>query len=685
MKTRNFLAVWLIVLLTLTNTLLAKEYNNTSYYVAYDTADKTEFVLVMPSVNKVYTHKAGHILAEDLKQIDTQFKTFPTYNDGELCFSALIEGASGKDGASVMEGECYTVNFFYTQKEAVEGEGMAFILIYTPAAKVYEGLAGDAGSFKVVKEGEATHNKNSISGDDYTFFNFSTTEGKASILTEEPNSGIYVAQSSETTKNIYAFWNHPLLYNDKVYTRLYRRFDFNVDKGMQVVEYDLSKFTSDTSLDTLLSSTIYADEQAAADTANFNQRYYDLLQLDNALHFSILPKDKEIKSQSGRMKYDLSSKTVDYTIHTDPIQGKYHNTTFDLTRGWFMPFNNNESIAIIEEGVARVMDPMDGASYTYGDYDYLSDGVNSGNYTDGIPPVIKDSRFFFASQKFYSVAILANEAYVDYGWRNYGNDPEYIESDILEDFKALYTGTKEYRLANYGGNSSGLGTPELIVDGEYIYNIAKLSYDNSDNNLMHDFYLLKYDTQANLISIELLEEGTDIYNIFYAYQPYKYKDNLIFKVAKSSYNYLYSYNLTTKSYNFKYQIGTKELAGYMKRDGAITSYIVTGESIILPEFIKSSTQEEYSFYFDLVFKVLDINNGTVLKTLSHKALKNMRKGDDGIAVMSSLSNESSAYFFAQKNSKSAIDKLIIKIDTPDNSVPKSQYRFDNQHSGIITK
>ncbi len=240
MKTRNFLAVWLIVLLTLTNTLLAKEYNNTSYYVAYDTADKTEFVLVMPSVNKVYTHKAGHILAEDLKQIDTQFKTFPTYNDGELCFSALIEGASGKDGASVMEGECYTVNFFYTQKEAVEGEGMAFILIYTPAAKVYEGLAGDAGSFKVVKEGEATHNKNSISGDDYTFFNFSTTEGKASILTEEPNSSLF---DSTLSPVIFGNW-----YKPNLDTSWQWQLTGSINTSYDVEIYDIDLFDSSKTL-----------------------------------------------------------------------------------------------------------------------------------------------------------------------------------------------------------------------------------------------------------------------------------------------------------------------------------------------------------------------------------------------------------------------------------------------------
>ena len=498
------------------------------------------------------------------------------------------------------------------------------------------------------------------------------------------NSGIYIAKSSESTKDIYKFFNHPILYNGKVYTRLFRLYSFNVDTGMKVVEYDLSKFTSDTSLDTLLTKEIYANTQSAENTnSKFNQRYYNLLEMDNSLYFSILPTNKDIKSQSGRIKYDLVSKNIDYTIDTDPLQGENYDKTFDLTRGWFIPFSSNQYIATIEEAVARVIYPDSGASYKYGGRDYLSDGANSGQYSDGVPPVATNSSFIFASQKMYSVEILANDAYVEYGKRNYSTDPEYIESDVLEDFKALYSGTKEYILANYSGGGSGLGTPELILDGNYVYNIAKLTYDNSDGNSINDLYLLKYDLKANLKEIELLEEGIDVFNLFFAYQPYKYGDNIIFKFAKSDYNYIYSYNLSTNKYNFKIQIGTKELAGYMKRDTAVTSYIITGDTIILPEFIMSKTQVQYSTYIDLVFKVLDINTGSVIKTLTHPYLENMRYGDDSITVTSSLSDDSSAYFFAEKSSKSATDKLIIKIDSSNNRVQKSKYRMDNQHTGII--
>ena len=184
MRIRNKWMILVLFLLIFSGFINANEYTNTSYYVAYDATDNKQYVLVMPSVNKVYTHQAGHIAPTDLKQIDTQFESFPEYNNGQLCFSTLKRSASGDNGAAVMAGKCYDVKFFYTQKDIVVGEGVAFILIYTPSDTVYEGLAGDKESFKVVREGDIVHNENSITGEDYTEFTFDVSEGKAII--DEP-------------------------------------------------------------------------------------------------------------------------------------------------------------------------------------------------------------------------------------------------------------------------------------------------------------------------------------------------------------------------------------------------------------------------------------------------------------------------------------------------------------------
>jgi len=181
--------LFLILWLSFSGIVLAKEYTNTSFYVAYDSADSTQFALVLPSVNKVYTHKAGQIAATDLKQIDTQFVSSPTYNNGELCFSALIAGASGDNGASVMANKCYTVNFFYTQKEEVPNVVTAFILTYRVTNKVYEGIAGDAASFKVVRDGNTTYNAESISNEDYSDFSFDVSQAKV-IVEVENNASV---------------------------------------------------------------------------------------------------------------------------------------------------------------------------------------------------------------------------------------------------------------------------------------------------------------------------------------------------------------------------------------------------------------------------------------------------------------------------------------------------------------
>ena len=173
------------------NVLNAQEYSKTSYYVAYDTADKTQFVLVMPSVQKAYTHRAGEIAAEDLKRVDNQFVWFPKYSRGELCFSKLKENALKENGAEVMAGKCYKVNFFYTQKETTP-KGVVFILYYAPADKVYEGFAGDGLSFQVVKEGEEVYNKNSITEADYSHFTFDIGKGIVKGIVQqisEANSG----------------------------------------------------------------------------------------------------------------------------------------------------------------------------------------------------------------------------------------------------------------------------------------------------------------------------------------------------------------------------------------------------------------------------------------------------------------------------------------------------------------
>ncbi|WP_373031703.1 right-handed parallel beta-helix repeat-containing protein [Sulfurovum sp.] len=199
----KFLASSLMAVYALSGSLHAADYSNTSFYVAYDSQDSSQYALVMPSVQKVYTHVAGDIA--NLERVDTDLVSFPTYTNGNLCFPSLANGVSVDATAAVMANKCFNVNFFYTQKETV-AEGTAFILYYEPTDKVYEGIAGDSLSFEVVKEGDTVTNENSITGDDYTNFSFDVGTASATIadaVTKEEITGTITTNTTLTADKVW--------------------------------------------------------------------------------------------------------------------------------------------------------------------------------------------------------------------------------------------------------------------------------------------------------------------------------------------------------------------------------------------------------------------------------------------------------------------------------------------------
>jgi len=201
-KTKKLLAGSLIATYALSGLLHASDYSKTSYYVAYDENDKTQYALVMPSVNRVYTHVAGDIA--NLHQIGSEFTSFPTYNNGNLCFPALASGKTGLNGASTMADKCYDVDFFYTQEEKIDA-GMAFMLYYKTTDKLYEGIAGDATSFLVVKEGDVVTNVNSVTGKDFSNYSFDVNSATAVITpsTKQDLSGEITSNMTLTADKVW--------------------------------------------------------------------------------------------------------------------------------------------------------------------------------------------------------------------------------------------------------------------------------------------------------------------------------------------------------------------------------------------------------------------------------------------------------------------------------------------------
>jgi len=482
------------------------------------------------------------------------------------------------------------------------------------------------------------------------------------------SDGINLAISSGENEKLYKIINSPLLFKGKLYTQLFRDVTIDEERALKVVSYDLSKFTSDTTLESLLDKTIYEQVGPNFSDSNFNTRLYPPEEIDNMLYFETLPK-KEAKGQNCFTKYDLDNEVEVYHVENTPVQGEDLNTTFDLARGFFIPFNDNQNIAITEDAMIRVINPADGLSYKYGQYDYLSNGLWGGSYTNQKAfPSNETSLFVGDGIKFVATTFLADPQYVEYGSRNI-NDPKYKEKDIFVDFMGKYTGDKQYTKL-----SSKESSFSMIIHDNNIYFFVGLVYENKDGGIYDkkDLYLLRYDTDANLQDITFIDTDN---NIMFAEitNLYKYNENLYFRYKTTDKEELCAYNILEKKFKFRYEIGTSALYSA----NLVNTYVITGDTIIIPEI---SYQNE-SYVYDIVFKIIDINDGKVIKTLRHKDLRNLSE-DNRTTLKFSFSDKDAVYFVGENKKDKIIKNIIVKIDS-NNKIEKSRARFDNHHTGIV--
>lgn len=500
--------------------------------------------------------------------------------------------------------------------------------------------------------------------------NTTTPDNNATVSSE----GIYVATSNETVKTVHKLSGSPLLYGSKAYMRLYRGLDFGVDIGMKVLSYDLSQFNTDMNLSDMPTNILY--EQVGPNTTDgrFNQRYYDIAEAEGYLYFATLPQQVAL-SQNSLIKHDLDTQTKLYHVKRDPVMGEHLNTTFDLARGWFLPFNSGSHMGIVEAKGVKVIDTSHGSSYKYGPYDYYGGSGGGDDFTLATPAGNEDRFFYAEGNSFKNISYLSSHTH--YGSRLTHLDAEYKVNEIFADFNASYSGSKPY---------DGVGqTAPVVLDGEDVYVLTRLTYDDDEGFELGDLYLIVYGVDSVIKSTTLLEEATQLSNWNDGiWETYKYKDTLYFKYRHNQVSELCAYNLTTKSFTFRHNIENN----YHFADIPATSYIITGDTIIMPENIaradENCTNNPRGFRcYDLAFKVLDISDGTVLKTIHHKDLDSLRADDNDVEVRASLSDENAVYFFGLRKTDTTIDNLIIKIDTPLNSVQKSRNRFDNHLTGVV--
>lgn len=504
-----------------------------------------------------------------------------------------------------------------------------------------------------------------------------TTTPAENNVTSSSSDGIYVAQTHNSIKTVYQVLGSPLLHDSKAYVRLYRGHNVDgLDVGMKVLSYDLSKFNTDMNISDLPTNILYEQVGPNYTNAHFNQRYYDIAELNNQLYFATMPESVDTLSQSSFIKYDIASDTEIYHAKRDPVMGKNLNTTFDLARGWFLPFDSGNYMGIVEDIGIKVIDTSDGSSYKYGVYDYYG-GSGGGDVTTHATPVGNENGFFYAAgNSFKNITYLSN--HTTYGSRDTQLDAGYKVNNIFADFNATYTGSKVYRGITGGPLQTA---PVLVLDGDTIYTFVTLDYDDADGFAYYDLYLLEYGTDSTLKNVTFIDGSTTKGSYFDVFETYKYGDSLFFKFRHDGKNELCAYNLTKKSFTFRHEIGNNSYV----EDSPATSYVITGDTVVIPEIVKNakSVSEDNLSYYDLVFKVININNGSLMKTLHHPDLDNLQYINNDVKVKASLSDKNAIYFFAERTTQNDKNNLIIKIDSPSNRVQKTRNRFDNHLTGVI--
>ena len=455
--------------------------------------------------------------------------------------------------------------------------------------------------------------------------------------------------------------------------RKYRGFDFEVDAGMQVVAYDMNSFTQDKNLSDLGENIIYEQVGPNYTNARFNQRYYDIAEIDNNLFFATLPEDIDTLSQSSFIKYNTLTNLKVFHAKDTPAFGDSYNTTADFARGWFIPFNSNQNVGVIEDSVVKVLDADDGSFYQYGTYDYYGSGDTRGQYVDKKAPVSNDTNFFYAAnKKLYNIGFFPAAGQVDKGSRIYSTDSEYKVQDILVDINANYTGSKTYY------HIENMST--LILDNSDIYLFASLKYDDDEGYPQYDLYLVNYDTSSVFKSADLINSNESAGAYFDVLEPYKYGNKIYFRFRHNSKHELCSYNLVSNDFDFKYEISNHPAFDSIP----FNSYIITGDKIIISSKIKRTDYDSEPYGFDLVFKVLNMD-GVVQKTLHHKNLDNLHDTSNDVRVIASVSDADAVYFFATRYHSAYQHSLVVKIDTHANSVQKSRNRFNNHLTGVISE
>ena len=465
----------------------------------------------------------------------------------------------------------------------------------------------------------------------------------------------------------------------------------------EINEYNLSRFDHDMVLEDLISNNIYSKDREYFPF--FSESVSSIMELNGYLYYNVYPSytqwDNFISYKYENHKYDIKNKKHIYKSTGSP---KYrfdksdfcntieYNNNVSITYGWMVPASGTKIAFLSGERMtqidscsgkdAQVTEGLDNILYPYAKYCTYSIKVDQRE-----KDILNLSRMA-VSNEFTYFSINGNElsatAFERQNKTRFGHSNVDKSVNVLDDFIAKYGNSSSYTYLQL--------QDEAVLDGDDIYLLGVFNHGSDDGGPLFaysDLYVLKYGIDLVLKDAQLiLKGGSKKTAPPEAKRFYKYKDNIYFKYKNDVYPEFYSYNLNEKKIDYSYSLKGSLRFGY---DQSLDyDYAITGDTIVLPQNMKSIKD---GYDYDIVFTILDIKSGAVLKTIKSERFQIKDIQDDIYVTLGSYVYANSVYFIFENSYIGYGDhytrNILVKLNSPKNKTKVTRFRGDNRQSGLI--
>ena len=227
------------------------------------------------------------------------------------------------------------------------------------------------------------------------------------------------------------------------------------------------------------------------------------------------------------------------------------------------------------------------------------------------------------------------------------------------------------------------------MDNDKLWMLLPVVYETGTTHLgapnkVIDLYLVEYNMSSEIQNITLVESSKESWApSMYVSKPYKYKDVIYYIYGEGLHDHvLHAYNVNTNTFVFKkdiaHEINTNNI-------GFSYDYILTGDTIVVPQQINDKT-DSHNYNYNIVFDVLDIHTGELIKRIEHDALK-LFNMDNSVSLDAIVSDKDTIYFTMTKRfkegSKRVEHQMIVKMLSFENKVEKEGEGYSMQMRRVI--